>query len=104
MSDSESSDNYEPEYEWEHVRVGTSLSFKIMSVVPPPLEYMSQLRTNEQEISGRQVWTGSLVLAHVLLDNEIAAKDLHGKRYVAAASVLLFCLKLNGISYKLNII
>jgi len=84
---------YEPEYEWETVTVpwppsvvvGDSSSstnepqpqppqqpqqqrdFAVLSVLPPPLEYLSTLHTQHQEISGRQVWTGSLWLAQYLM-------------------------------------
>ena len=34
----------------------------------PPLEYMANLHSKHEEISGRQVWTGSLTLAHALLE------------------------------------
>lgn len=34
----------------------------------PPLEYMASLHSKQLEISGRQVWTGSLTLAHALLE------------------------------------
>jgi hypothetical protein len=57
---------YTPEYEPELVNVGGNLQLQVMSLVPPPLEFMSQLHSQRQEISGRQVWTGSLLLAQVL--------------------------------------
>jgi hypothetical protein len=85
---------YEPEYEWEEIPIPGVFSLQneyndnllkdnsdynddendhvllfslhVLTVIPPPLEYMSQLHTQQQEISGRQVWTGSLFLAHVL--------------------------------------
>ena len=57
---------YEPEYEPEVVSLGENLSLQVLTVVPPALEYMSQLHSQQQEISGRQVWTGSLLLAHAL--------------------------------------
>ena len=70
MSDSDD-DSYEPEYEWEtfSIKEGSDsdlYSFDVLCVVPPPLEYMSRLHTDEQEISGRQVWTGSLMACHYL--------------------------------------
>jgi hypothetical protein len=69
-NDSDDSDAYEPEYEPEQVVVSAKLNLNItlqvLSVVPPPLEYMSTLHSQQQEISGRQVWTGSLLLAHTL--------------------------------------
>ena len=85
---------YEPEYEWETITVpwppsvvagggdGDDSStatnnktppppqqrdFAVLSVLPPPLEYLSTLHTQHQEISGRQVWTGSLLLAQYFL-------------------------------------
>mmetsp|Transcript_11900 Transcript_11900/g.32745 ORF Transcript_11900/g.32745 Transcript_11900/m.32745 type:complete len:233 (-) Transcript_11900:13-711(-) len=45
-----------------------------MSVVPPPLEYMSKLHTQNQEISGRQVWCGSMLLANYLHEEMEKAK------------------------------
>jgi hypothetical protein len=41
--------------------------YERMGFQAPPLEYMSMLHSNQQEISGRQVWSGSFVLANVLL-------------------------------------
>lgn len=77
---------YEPEYEWEEIPIpgvvalqndddnddndehddDDDFSLHVLTVVPPPLEYMSRLHSQQQEISGRQVWTGSLFLAQVL--------------------------------------
>jgi hypothetical protein len=66
----DSSEGYEPEYEPEQVVVSTAanlnITHQVLSVVPPPLEYMSTLHSQQQEISGRQVWTGSLLLAQTL--------------------------------------
>ena len=83
--DSDSSD-YEPEYEIEQCLVGPSkidahqnkrLELKILSVVPPPLEFLSSLRSKEQEISGRKIWAGSLLLSNYLIENHTV---LQGKR------------------------
>ena len=57
---------YELEYEPEDVCLNEDTVFRIWTVVPPPLEYMSSLHTKQHEISGRQVWTGSMLLAHYL--------------------------------------
>ena len=54
---------YEPEYESEVIEVSSNLSLRILTVVPPPIEFLSRLHTRGTEISGRQVWTGSLLLA-----------------------------------------
>ncbi|GKY92401.1 hypothetical protein MPSEU_000210800 [Mayamaea pseudoterrestris] len=63
----DSSSSYEPEYEVETVTISTGkIKLQVLSVVPPPLEYMSALHSRKEEISGRQVWAGSLVLANVL--------------------------------------
>lgn len=40
---------------------------EVLAVVPPPIEFMSTLHSSQQEISGRQVWCGSLLLAHMLV-------------------------------------
>jgi hypothetical protein len=64
-SDDDEEETYEPEYEPERVQVGT-ISLEVLTVVPPPIEFMSSLHTRREEISGRQVWTGSMLLAHVL--------------------------------------
>ena len=68
-----SDEEYEPEYEWEDFEVAvennTKHTFSVLCVVPPPLEYMSKLHTDQQEISGRQVWTGSLMACHYLSRN-----------------------------------
>jgi hypothetical protein len=45
----------------------TSWKFQVWTVVPPPLDYMVALHNERQEISGRQVWTGSLYLANLLI-------------------------------------
>ena len=46
----------------------TQLCYFIYNIVTaPPLEYMASLHSSNQEISGRQVWTGSLSLANTLL-------------------------------------
>ena len=68
-SASSSSSEYEPEYEPEefhivHKASGTDIALEVLSVVPPPIEYMSEIHTQKVEISGRQVWCGSLGLAY----------------------------------------
>ena len=61
-----SDDDYEPEYEPERFTVAMEYHLEVLTVIPPPIEFMSVLHSNQQEISGRQVWCGSLLLAHVL--------------------------------------
>jgi hypothetical protein len=50
----------------------------------PPLEYMATLHSQQREISGRQVWAGSLTLAHAILElpEERKRELFHGKRCV----------------------
>jgi len=70
MSDSDLED---PEYEEESILLhGTqsSYQFSVMTIVPPPLEYMAKLHSNQQEVSGRQVWSGSAVLCLYLMGNQ----------------------------------
>ena len=62
MSDSD----YEPEYEPEVVDLPGGMHIKVMTLVPPPLEYMSALHDSGLEVSSRVVWTGSLLLCHHL--------------------------------------
>jgi hypothetical protein len=85
--DDDSSQGYEPEYEPEQVVVSPTanlnITFQVLSVVPPPLEYMSTLHSQQQEISGRQVWTGSLLLAQTLCHFYKQQNDLfQDQRYV----------------------
>ena len=63
MVDSDSEFEYDLEYEPEEVEVGDETVLRVWTVVPPPIEYISSLHAQRQEISGRQVWTGSLALA-----------------------------------------
>lgn len=67
-----SDEDYEPEYELERFAIDGRLSVEVLAVVPPPLEYMSSLHSQKQEISGRQVWCGSLLLASVLANLDTA--------------------------------
>ena len=82
QDDDSTSSVYEPEYDLENVVVIPNVvELGVMTVLPPPLEWLSSLHTARQEISGRQVWTGSLFLAQVLYhvhqdDNSL----LNGKR------------------------
>jgi hypothetical protein len=64
--ESSSDEEYELEYEPESFLVAGKYCLDVLSVVPPPLEFMSELHTQHREISGRQVWCGSLLLANVL--------------------------------------
>ena len=69
---SQSSSEYEPEYEPESITISQNnlnITFQVLTVVPPPLEYMSSLHSSQQEISGRQVWCGSLLLSEYLLSS-----------------------------------
>jgi hypothetical protein len=68
MQDTSDSDEdlYEPQYETELIRVYEDVQFNVMTVIPPPLEYLATLHQDRQEISGRKVWTGSLLLARFL--------------------------------------
>ena len=79
MSDSD----YEPEYEPETVTVlppPSPLEVTVLTLVPPPLEYMSALHTSKSEVSSRVVWTGSLMLArHVLLTPSVRS-SMSGRR------------------------
>ncbi|GMH69341.1 hypothetical protein TrST_g1134 [Triparma strigata] len=71
MADSD--DSYEPEYEPEDVVVvdgdvdSSTLMLSVMTLVPPPLEYMSKLHDETLEVSSRVVWAGSLLLANNIL-------------------------------------
>jgi hypothetical protein len=89
MSNDDDSEEYEPVYEPEQITVSAksslNITLQVLSVVPPPLEYMSTLHSQQQEISGRQVWTGSLLLAHVLCHfYEQQTGLFQDKRYVSA--------------------
>lgn len=57
----------------------------------PPLEYMSMLHSKRQEISGRQVWTGSYVLANVLLHNQKQNKNDNGYRFSFSNQRYRYC-------------
>jgi hypothetical protein len=86
-SDDDSSEGYEPEYEPEQVVVcktaNWNITLQVLSVVPPPIEFMSTLHSQQQEISGRQVWTGSLLLAQTLCHFYEQQNDLFmDQRYV----------------------
>jgi hypothetical protein len=62
-----SSCSYIPEYEVEIVTIADGkIELHVLSLQPPPLEYMSKLHSQRKEISGRQVWIGSLLLANFL--------------------------------------
>jgi hypothetical protein len=68
-----SDEEYEPEYEPEDFLIADRYRVRLLAVVPPPLEYMVSLHATQQEISGRQVWCGSLLLAHTLV--QVVDKD-----------------------------
>eukprot|EP00538_Stauroneis_constricta_P007168 CAMPEP_0119564760 /NCGR_PEP_ID=MMETSP1352-20130426/27977_1 /TAXON_ID=265584 /ORGANISM="Stauroneis constricta, Strain CCMP1120" /LENGTH=215 /DNA_ID=CAMNT_0007613547 /DNA_START=57 /DNA_END=701 /DNA_ORIENTATION=- len=68
MTDNDTDDDeYTPEYEFETFVLSPNIKFEILSLQPPPIEYMSILHTQKHEISGRQVWCGSMLLAKYFL-------------------------------------
>jgi hypothetical protein len=85
--DDGSSSSYDPEYELEEVVVNRRIRLRVLTVVPPPVEFLAALRACGREISGRKVWTGSLLLAQYLchhreLSSPRRARDmLDAKRY-----------------------
>lgn len=79
MSDDES--DYEPEYEIEQVTVEEGIQVEYWAVVPPPIEFMANLHRDRLEISGRQLWTGSLCLAGVLIQKQKETRLFDGQRY-----------------------
>lgn len=80
-------DSYDPEYETELVRVCKEVQFNLLTVVPPPLEYLATLHKDRQEISGRKVWTGSLLLARFLSSQiSTGALSLDSLRYASRVS------------------
>jgi hypothetical protein len=79
----DSDSDYQPEYEPEMFQVAGKINLQVLSVVPPPLEFMSALHSQQQEISGRQVWCGSLLCANVLCQLQEQDKHVfHKKRWV----------------------
>jgi hypothetical protein len=76
----DSDSDYEPEYEPEIFHVAGKIELQVLSVVPPPLEFMSALHSQRQEISGRQVWCGSLLCANVLCHLQEQDKDVFRKK------------------------
>jgi hypothetical protein len=81
------SSSYEPEYETEEVSVNQQLRLQVLTLVPPPIEFLASLRTRGREVSGRKVWTGSLFLAQYLC-HQISVRrilDLDGQRYAFLA-------------------
>jgi hypothetical protein len=69
-SDGGSSSDYEPEYEVETVSIGSTMKLQVLCLLPPPVEYISALRSQQKEISGRKVWTGSHLLANVFCQDK----------------------------------
>jgi predicted nicotinamide N-methyase len=53
----------ELEYEMEVCNITKDIMLRICTVVPPPIEYLTKLHGKEEEISGRRVWSGSLLLS-----------------------------------------
>jgi hypothetical protein len=89
MQDTSDSDEdlYEPEYETELIRVYEDVQFNVLTVIPPPLEYLATLHQDRQEISGRKVWTGSLLLARFLCSRILTGGlSLDSVRYGAPRS------------------
>lgn len=83
----DSSSDYEPEYEPEEFRIihepsETNIHLEALTVIPPPIEYMSEIHTRKVEISGRQVWCGSLSLAYFFCQKKVQDPQLfRNKRY-----------------------
>jgi len=75
-NDYDDDDEYVPTYEKETISILNKYTFEVFTVVPPPIEYMMTLHNEDCEISGRQVWCGSYLLAAVLCNgrNEFNAK------------------------------
>jgi hypothetical protein len=61
-------DSYEPEYETCDLMVANQYAVRVLVVMPPPLEYMVSLHSNQHEISGQNVWCGSLRLIETLVE------------------------------------
>jgi hypothetical protein len=81
---SSSSSEYDPEYETEEVAVNRDVTLNVLTVVPPPLEFLARLRRERREISGRKVWSGSLLLAQFLCHQLAVGRNLKldDQRYV----------------------
>jgi hypothetical protein len=89
---------YEPEYETEIVWVDKDAQLSVLTVVPPPLEYLAALRQDRHEISGRKVWTGSLLLARFLRRQvSTGSLSLDGLRYASCG-----CRVVEVVSYYLR--
>mmetsp|Transcript_22505 Transcript_22505/g.29439 ORF Transcript_22505/g.29439 Transcript_22505/m.29439 type:complete len:246 (-) Transcript_22505:107-844(-) len=59
--------DWEIEYEQECVNFGDDHSkFKVMSISELPIEFLADLESRQEEISGRRLWPGSLILAQYL--------------------------------------
>ena len=82
--ETDTNSEYEPEYEPETFQVANNkITLEVLSVVPPPLEFMSELHSKQQEISGRQVWCGSLLLSYLLCQMQEEQPEIfEGKRSV----------------------
>ena len=80
---SDSSSEYEPEYEIESIVIAEknqNITFDVLTVVPPPLEYMSSLHSAQQEISGRRIWCGSKLLSEFLLHKDSHHTEIDGTK------------------------
>jgi hypothetical protein len=60
----------ELEYEVEACSITKEIMLHICTVVPPPIEYLTKLHGKEEEISGRRVWSGSLLLSLFFCSND----------------------------------
>ena len=69
--DSVSDSDYEVEYEAEDVEVGGGMAMRVMTLVPPPLEFMARLHSKSLEVSSRVVWTGSLLLCRHIMGGSL---------------------------------
>ena len=77
-NDNDSSDDDDPEYQLEQVQVlddndSCFYCFHIWTIIPPTLTFLSHLHSQQEEISGARVWTGSLLLAQYFCSRQLAA-------------------------------
>jgi len=68
--------DWEIEYEPEDVSFGNGLDFQVMSITELPLEFLADLESKQEEISGRRLWPGSLILAQYLTH---ISEDIKGR-------------------------
>ncbi|CAM9381987.1 unnamed protein product, partial [Heterosigma akashiwo] len=60
----------------EDVSFGNGLDFQVMSITELPLEFLADLESKQEEISGRRLWPGSLILAQYLTH---ISEDIKGR-------------------------